>query len=262
MKYTDLEYEIFARQFILKEFSEESLAKLKKLKITIVGLGGIGCPLSQYLISSGIKNLTIIDGDKIEKSNLNRQLLYSIEEIGEFKADIAKIKLLQTNPNSNIISYSQNLYKNNLRLLSKSSLIIDTTDNWNTSKLINNYCVNNSIGFIFASTVAHDIQVCYFPNKKNHHICLNCLFPNKDDAEIPRCETIGISVALIILALVFGSVTSAFIPVVMAIVAIFVAIGMVSVVGQVVDLNDFVTNIMTMMGLAVGIDYCLFILSR
>ncbi len=193
MKYTDLEYEIFARQFILKEFSEESLAKLKKLKITIVGLGGIGCPLSQYLISSGIKNLTIIDGDKIEKSNLNRQLLYSIEEIGEFKADIAKIKLLQTNPNSNIISYSQNLYKNNLRLLSKSSLIIDTTDNWNTSKLINNYCVNNSIGFIFASTVAHDIQVCYFPNKKNHHICLNCLFPNKDDAEIPRCETIGIS---------------------------------------------------------------------
>ena len=75
-------------------------------------------------------------------------------------------------------------------------------------------------------------------------------------------ETIGISVALIILALVFGSVTSAIIPVILAVVAIFVSIGAVSVIGQIVDLNDFVPNIMTMMGLAVGIDYCLFILSR
>ena len=87
-------------------------------------------------------------------------------------------------------------------------------------------------------------------------------FAELAEKDLVTGETIGISVALIILALVFGSVTSAFIPVIMAIVAIFVAIGMVSIVGQVVDLNDFVTNIMTMMGLAVGIDYCLFILSR
>ena len=75
-------------------------------------------------------------------------------------------------------------------------------------------------------------------------------------------ETIGISVAIIILALVFGSVISALIPVILAIVAIFVSIGVVSILGQFVDLNDFVPNIMTMMGLAVGIDYCLFVLSR
>ena len=87
-------------------------------------------------------------------------------------------------------------------------------------------------------------------------------FAELAEKDLVTGETIGISVALIILALVFGSVTSAFIPVIMAIVAIFVSIGMVSVVGQIVDLNDFVTNIMTMMGLAVGIDYCLFILSR
>ena len=87
-------------------------------------------------------------------------------------------------------------------------------------------------------------------------------FQELAEKDLVTGETIGISVALIILALVFGSVTAAFIPVILAIVAIFVAIGVVSVVGQVVDLNDFVTNIMTMMGLAVGIDYCLFILSR
>ena len=75
-------------------------------------------------------------------------------------------------------------------------------------------------------------------------------------------ETIGISVAIIILALVFGAVTAALIPVVLAVASIFVAIGLVAILGQAVDLNDFVPNIMTMMGLAVGIDYCLFILSR
>ena len=75
-------------------------------------------------------------------------------------------------------------------------------------------------------------------------------------------ETIGISVAIIILALVFGTVTSAFIPVILAVVAIFVATGLAAILGQFVDLNEFVPNIMTMMGLAVGIDYCLFILSR
>tara|TARA_B100001029_G_scaffold177438_1_gene182134 strand:+ start:3455 stop:5836 length:2382 start_codon:yes stop_codon:yes gene_type:complete len=87
-------------------------------------------------------------------------------------------------------------------------------------------------------------------------------FQELAEKDLVTGETIGISVALIILALVFGSVTSAFIPVILAIVSIFVSIGLVSIIGQIIDLNDFVTNIMTMMGLAVGIDYCLFILSR
>ena len=87
-------------------------------------------------------------------------------------------------------------------------------------------------------------------------------FAHIAEKDLVTGETIGISVALIILALVFGSVTSAIIPVILAIVAIFVSIGAVSIIGQLVDLNDFVPNIMTMMGLAVGIDYCLFILSR
>ena len=87
-------------------------------------------------------------------------------------------------------------------------------------------------------------------------------FQELAEKDLVTGETIGVSVAIIILALVFGSVISAFIPVILAIVAIFVSIGIVSILGQFVDLNDFVPNIMTMMGLAVGIDYCLFVLSR
>jgi len=193
MSYTDLEYEIFARQFILKEYSEEVISKLNNQKITIIGLGGIGCPLSQYLVSSGIKNLTIFDGDKIEKTNLNRQMLYSIDDIGKNKAEISKYNLLKTNPKCKIMSHSKNINENNLNLLLDSSIIIDTTDNWHISKNINKYCVSNSIKYMFSSAVGNDIQVCFFPNEINDHICLNCLFPNKDDIDLPRCETVGIS---------------------------------------------------------------------
>ena len=69
--YTENEYEIFSRLFILNEFSEENLKILSKIRIGIVGMGGIGCPLSQYLVNSGIKELLLVDGDRVEKSNLN-----------------------------------------------------------------------------------------------------------------------------------------------------------------------------------------------
>ena len=88
MTYSDLEYEIFSRQFILKSFDERNIYKLHNTKVTIVGLGGIGCPLSQYLVSSGLKNITLFDGDRIEKTNLGRQILYSLDDIGKYKSII------------------------------------------------------------------------------------------------------------------------------------------------------------------------------
>ena len=117
MSYSDLEYEIFSRQFILKNFNEENILKLNNSKIVIIGLGGIACPLAQYLVSSGVKNLTFFDGDIVEKSNLGRQILYTLEDIGKYKTLVAKEKLLKTNPNCNITSYSQYLKQENLNLL-------------------------------------------------------------------------------------------------------------------------------------------------
>ena len=192
MSYSDLEYEIFSRQFILQDFNEENILKLNNAKIAIVGLGGIACPLAQYMVSSGFKNLIFFDGDKIEKSNLGRQILYNLEDIGKFKTIIAKDKLLKTNPNCNISAYSEYLTIENINLLLESDIIIDTTDDWHTSKLINKFCVQNSLRYIFSSAINYSIQICLFKNQ-NEHVCLNCLFPNEEDAELARCETVGIS---------------------------------------------------------------------
>ena len=193
MNYSDLEYEIFGRQFILNFFSEKNITKLGKSKVSIIGLGGIGCPLAIYLISSGIKNLNLFDGDIVEKSNLNRQILYTLEDVGYKKTKIAKNKLLKINPKSNIKIINKNLDKSNCSYLSDSSIVIDTSDNWVSMKLINEYCVKNSIPLISSSVVGLDVEVAFFENKKNHHLCLNCLFPNKEELELPRCDTIGVS---------------------------------------------------------------------
>ena len=192
MSYSDLEYEIFSRQFILKNFNEENILKLNNAKIVIVGLGGIACPLAQYLVSSGVKNLTFFDGDIVEKSNLGRQILYTLEDVGKYKTLVAKEKLLKTNPNCNITAYSQYLNKKNLNLLLNTDIIIDATDDWHTSKLINKFCLQHSLKYIFSSAINYNIQICLFNNTKNH-VCLNCLFPNEEDADLPRCDTVGIS---------------------------------------------------------------------
>ena len=192
MSYSDLEYEIFSRQFILKNFNETNIHKLKDAKIIIIGLGGIGCPLSQYLVSSGLKNLTFFDGDLIEKSNLGRQILYNLDDIGKYKSMTAKNRLLKTNPNCKITAYSEYLSKKNINVLLGADIIIDTSDDWHLSKLVNKFCVKNSLQYIFSSAINYNIQICLFKNNANH-TCLNCLFPNDNDVELARCETVGIS---------------------------------------------------------------------
>ena len=193
MTYTDYEYEIFSRQFILKVFSEQNVEKLEKSKISIIGIGGIGCPLAIYLVSSGLKYIQLIDGDIIEKSNLNRQILFTSDDIGQKKVTIAKKKLLKINPNCQIKIIDENLNKSNINNLCNSSIIIDTSDSWETMKIVNEYCVKESIPLVSSSVVGFDVEVALFENKKNQHLCLNCLFPNKNDIDLPRCDTVGVS---------------------------------------------------------------------
>ena len=193
MNISEQELQIFSRHLILKEFNEKSFNYLQKQKITIVGLGGIGCPAAQYLVSAGIKKIKLIDGDIIQKTNLNRQILYSIKDIGKSKVKIAKKKLNNINPECNIDAIFSHLESENInKYLNNSSLIIDSTDNWKSMILINKYCVNKSIPLVSSSVVGFDSQVTLFNNLPKEHLCLQCIFPNKKEPDLARCDTIGI----------------------------------------------------------------------
>ena len=192
MKMSKEELEIFSRQLILKEFSDKSFDKLQEKKISIVGMGGIGCPLAQYLISCGIKYLNFFDNDIVKKNNLRRQILFSIKDLNKKKILIAKKKLSQINPYAIIKGYDERITKKNIFLLKNSSIIIDASDNWTTMKLINQYAVSNNIPLISSSVVGFDIQLILFKNIYNEHLCLECIFPNKQEPKIARCDTVGV----------------------------------------------------------------------
>ena len=193
-KYSDKEYKIFSRLFILKEFSEQNLEKLASAHIGIVGMGGIGCPLSLYLVNSGIKKLTLVDGDFIEESNLNRQILFDRDDLGKKKVEVAKEKLKKINSNCVVNIKDKHLNQKNIFSLSNCSIIVDATDDWKTSKFLNTYCLENSINFLFSSVIRHDLQIILFNNNnQKKHLCLNCIFPSENEVDLPRCETVGIS---------------------------------------------------------------------
>jgi molybdopterin/thiamine biosynthesis adenylyltransferase len=192
MNISEEELEIFSRQLILNEFSEKSFIKIQNKKISIIGMGGIGCPLAQYLVSCGVKNLNIFDNDIIKKHNLNRQNLFTLKDLGQKKVVIAKNRLDGINSSCNIFSYDKKITTDNIECLKDSSIIIDATDNWANMRMINEYSLKNNIPLLSASASGFSIQIILFENNKNKHLCLECVFPNKTEPKLSRCDSVGI----------------------------------------------------------------------
>ena len=193
MKKIDQQLEIFSRQLMLKDFNEKNFKKIQSKHIIIIGLGGIGCPLAQYLVSSGIRKITMIDHDKVSLSNLNRQILFSTNDLGRLKTKVAYERLKNINPKSKIEIIAKKITKKNINnILNKNTIVVDTTDNWKAMNIINNFCVKNFIPLLSTSVVGYDGQIILLKNNKKHHLCLNCIFPSKNEPELARCETVGV----------------------------------------------------------------------
>ena len=162
-------YKKFEKQIILKEVGLNGQQKIFSSKIAIVGLGGLGCPLALYLASSGILNLALIDHDKVEYSNLNRQVLFNENEIGQSKIKLVKKKLLKINQNIKIKDINFKLDNNNIdKILDKYDIICDCSDNFTTRFTINKYCQKNNKVLISAAINKFDAQIFFFNFKKNN----------------------------------------------------------------------------------------------
>lgn len=135
------EYIRYSRQITLENIGIEGQKKLKKTKVLVIGAGGLGCPTMIYLVSSGIGCIGIIDKDKIERSNLNRQILYSETNIGEAKTKCAKEKLQTLNEYTKIVAHNWKISdENSLEVIRYYDIVIDATDNFNTRHVIDKAC--------------------------------------------------------------------------------------------------------------------------
>ena len=150
----------WARQTVLPEIGIEGQQKLNNATVVLVGMGGLGCPVSQSLIASGIGKLKIIDGDKIELSNLHRQPLYGIEDIGRLKVQVANEKLMQLNESAIVEPIEEFLDENNgLNFVSDATIIIDATDNIQTRQLIDRLSKKLEIPMVYGGLYRYEGQV-------------------------------------------------------------------------------------------------------
>jgi len=190
-------YERYQRQMLLKEFGEAAQQKLLKAKVLVAGAGGLGCPALQYLAAAGVGTIGIIDDDIVSLTNLQRQVLYGVDDIGFSKAEVAAKRLKALNDQISIDVYNERLENSNaLSIINRYDIIVDGTDNFSSRYMINDACVLMSKPLIYGAISKFEGQVAVFNVRNDENkrpVNYRDLFPNppKDD-EVLNCEEAGV----------------------------------------------------------------------
>jgi len=173
---SDREVQRYDRQIMIQGFGIEGQEKLKKSRVLIAGVGGLGSPAAIYLAAAGIGSLRLVDRDQVELSNLNRQILHWEEDLGRFKAESARGKLSRLNPEVVIEIVQDDIREDNLSdLMAGCDLIIDGLDNFPTRYLINRFIQKKGLPFIYGGILGMmGMATFIWPGQTP---CLKCLFP-------------------------------------------------------------------------------------
>ena len=183
----------YSRQIALKDVGTAGQARLRAARVLVVGAGGLGVPVLSYLAGAGVGTLGIVDGDRLEASNLHRQPLYTLADVGRPKAELAAARLRALNPEIDVRAHAIRLDAGNVgQLLESYELAIDCSDNFATKFLLNDACVLASKPAVFASVYQYEGQLqVYRPQEDT--ACLRCLWPEATrDGLVGNCAEAGV----------------------------------------------------------------------
>nr|WP_205860266.1 molybdopterin-synthase adenylyltransferase MoeB [Polaribacter sp. 20A6] len=189
---TSEEKKQYNRHLILDKIGEEGQLKLKQAKVLVIGAGGLGCPVLQYLTAAGVGTIGVIDDDVVDQSNLQRQILYTMDDIGLSKSKTAAERLTRLNPFVNFDVYNEKLTQENaLSLFNNYDIIVDGSDNFSTRYLVNDASVITNKPLVYGSIFKFEGQVSVFNYQGSG--TYRCLYPTppKPD-ESPNCSEIGV----------------------------------------------------------------------
>ena len=191
MKTSNTEFLKYSKQIILKKIGISGQRKIFSTKVLIVGVGGLGCPLALYLADTGVGIIGLIDNDKVDISNLNRQILFNTKDIGKYKVVQAKKFLNKVNKKTKVNIYNDRLTEKNIKkILNKYDIICDCSDNFATRYLLNSFCFKNKKILISAAISKFSAHIFNFNFSKNIP-CYRCFMPEIPDKE-NKCDTEGI----------------------------------------------------------------------
>ena len=181
----------YSRQLILKNIGIPGQKKLFNSKVLVVGAGGLGCPLMLYLAYSGVGNIGIADNDKVEISNLSRQVLFTKKDLGKFKVMVSKNFIKRINKKILVKTFLKKINKENIHKIAKNyDFICDGTDNFKSRLLINDYCIKYKKVLISSAISKYDGHVFNFDFRKDGP-CLRCFMPSLPSIN-QNCESEGI----------------------------------------------------------------------
>ncbi len=182
----------YSRQLSLREVGIAGQEKIKKAKVLVVGAGGLGCPVLQYLAGAGVGTIGIVDFDKVELHNLHRQVLFSTEDIGRPKAQAAADRLKKLNPHVNFTVFDEMLGENNAeRIISQFDIVADGSDNFLTRYLVNDTCVKLGKPLAYGSILKFQGQLAILNYAGGPH--LRDIYSEPPDPEdVPNCSEAGV----------------------------------------------------------------------
>ena len=185
--------ERYSRQIVLKNVGVIGQKKISNSKVLIVGAGGLGCPIVDYLSRAGVGTIGIADFDKIKLSNIHRQSMYNTKDIGQFKVDVIKKKIKLINPFIKIKTYKKKISHKNLNNIIKNfEIIVDGSDNFRTKFILNKFSIKYKKILIVGAISKFDGHVFTFDFKDKKTPCLKCFYQTEPSDEILNCEAEGI----------------------------------------------------------------------
>ena len=181
----------YSRQIMLPQVGIEGQQCLLDSTMLLIGVGGLGSPSALYLAAAGVGHIIIADFDKVELSNLQRQVVHHTQDIGQYKVDSAQDKMLAINPNIKVTTLKDLSEKNLNTWVSKADIVLDGTDNFETRFKINAACVQEKVALVSAAVIRFEGQLSVFKGYESDQPCYQCLYP-KEGENNENCSENGI----------------------------------------------------------------------
>ncbi len=183
----------YSRHILLPEIGVEGQERLRAARALVIGAGGLGCPAALYLATSGIGRLTIADGDQVDLTNLQRQILYRTESVGTPKVEAARATLGAVNPEVEVIALQARVAADAMaRLVGDTDVVLDCSDNFATRHALNRACVALRKPLVSGAAIRFDAQVTVFDLRRPEAPCYACLFPEEGEVEEVQCAVMGV----------------------------------------------------------------------
>jgi molybdopterin/thiamine biosynthesis adenylyltransferase len=183
----------YSRHILLDEIDIEGQSRLLAAHALVIGAGGLGSPAAMYLASAGVGRITLVDGDTVDLTNLQRQIMHATDRVGQAKVESGREALRQINPGVEVVALAERAVGERLRQLVESAdVVLDCSDNFATRHAVNRACVEAGVPLVSGAAIRFDGQVSVFDTRREEAPCYACLFPPEREFEEVQCSAMGV----------------------------------------------------------------------